>query len=217
MKVCVTAMDCEAETVIRNLSAVREERLFGRRVVFGSIGGEETAVVIAGVGKSNAAAGTQLAAGSLAADVIINVGVAGGLDPNLSVGAVYRASKAVEYDFDLSKVNGTSVGTPNECDTPFFELAAAGDWPVAVVATGDRFTDDENDFDFLRSTFGASVRDMELGAVAHAAFHAGIPVFSFKAITNVVGQGAMTAQYRENLPRCLDVLAREVPSFYAAI
>lgn len=217
MKVCVTAMDCEAETVIRNLSAVREERLFGRRVVFGSIGGEETAVVIAGVGKSNAAAGTQLAVGSLAADVIINVGVAGGLDPNLSVGAVYRASKAVEYDFDLSKVNGTSVGTPNECDTPFFELAAAGDWPVAVVATGDRFTDDENDFDFLRSTFGASVRDMELGAVAHAAFHAGIPVFSFKAITNVVGQGAMTAQYRENLPRCLDVLAREVPSFFAAV
>jgi hypothetical protein len=144
-------------------------------------------------------------------------GVAGGLDPALSVGAVYRASKAVEYDFDLSKVNGTSVGTPNERDTPFFELAAAGDWPFAVVATGDRFTDDENDFDFLRNTFGASVRDMELGAIAHVAFHAGIPVCSFKAITNVVGQGAMTAQYKENLPRCLDVLAREVPSFFAAV
>ena len=58
---------------------------------------------------------------------------------------------------------------------------------------------------------------MELGAIAHTAFHAGIPVFSFKAITNVVGQGAMTAQYKENLPRCLEVLAREVPSFFAAI
>ena len=217
MRVFVTAMDCEAETVVRNLADVREERLFGRKVVFGTLGAEETAVVVAGVGKANAAAGTQLAIGSLAADVIINVGVAGGLDPALSVGAVYRASKAVEYDFDLSKVNGTSVGTPNECDTPFFELAAVGDWPVAVVATGDRFTDDENDFDFLRSTFGASVRDMELGAIAHAAFHAGIPVCSFKAITNVVGQGAMTAQYKENLPRCLDVLAREVPSFFAAV
>lgn len=217
MKVFVTAMDCEAETVVRNLADVREERLFGRRCVFGTLGGEETAVVVSGVGKANAAAGTQLAIGSLSADVILNVGVAGGLDPALSVGAVYRASKAVEYDFDLSKVNGTSVGTPNECDTPFFELAAVGDWPVAIVATGDRFTDDENDFDFLRSTFGASVRDMELGAIAHVAFHSGIPVFSFKAITNVVGQGAMTAQYKENLPRCLEVLAREVPSFFAAV
>ena len=217
MKVFVTAMDCEAETVVRNLADSREEWLFGRKVVFGTIAGEETAVVVSGVGKANAAAGAQLAIGSLSADVIINVGVAGGLDPALSVGAVYRASKAVEYDFDLSKVNGTSVGTPNERDTPFFELAAAGDWPFAVVATGDRFTDDENDFDFLRGTFGASVRDMELGAIAHVAFHAGIPLCSFKAITNVVGQGAMTAQYKENLPRCLDVLAREVPSFFAAV
>ena len=217
MKVFVTAMDCEAETVVRNLAGVREERIFGRRVVFGMLGGEETSVVVAGVGKANAAAGTQLAIGSLSADAIINVGVAGGIDPVLSVGAVYRASKAVEYDFDLSKVNGTSVGTPNERDTPFFGLAAAGDWPVAVVATGDRFTDDENDFDFLRTTFGAAVRDLELGAIAHTAFHAGVPVYSFKAITNVVGQGAMTAQYKENLPRCLDVLAREVPLFFAAV
>jgi nucleoside phosphorylase len=123
----------------------------------------------------------------------------------------------VEYDFDLSKVNGSSVGVPDERDTPFFELAAAGDWPVATVATGDRFTNDERDFAFLRDTFGATVRDMELGAMAHAAFRAGVPVYSFKAITNVVGLGAMTEQYRETLPRCLDVLTREVPSFFAAI
>ena len=217
MKVFVTAMECEAESVIRNLADVEELSVFGRKVVRGSLNGVSTAVVVAGVGKANAAAGTQLAIGTLGADSIINVGVAGGLDPALSVGAVYRADRAVEYDFDLSKVNGTSVGTPNERDTPFFDLAAAGDWPEAIVATGDRFTDDECDFAFLRETFGASVRDMELGAVAHAAVHAGVPVYSFKAITNVVGQGAMTSQYKANLPRCLDVLAREVPDFFAAI
>ena len=217
MKVFVTAMECEAESVIRNLTDVEELSVFGRKVVRGSLNGVSTAVVVAGVGKANAAAGTQLAIGTLGADSIINVGVAGGLDPALSVGAVYRADRAVEYDFDLSKVNGTSVGTPNERDTPFFDLAAAGDWPVAIVATGDRFTDDECDFAFLRETFGASVRDMELGAIAHAAFHAGVPVYSFKAITNVVGQGAMTSQYKANLAHCLDVLAREMPNLFASI
>ena len=217
MKVFVTAMECEAESVIRNLADVEELSVFGRKVVRGSLNGVSTAVVVAGVGKANAAAGTQLAIGTLGADSIINVGVAGGLDPALSVGAVYRADRAVEYDFDLSKVNGTSVGTPNERDTPFFDLAAAGDWPVAIVATGDRFTDDECDFAFLRETFGASVRDMELGAIAHAAFHAGVPVYSFKAITNVVGQGAMTSQYKANLAHCLDVLAREMPNLFASI
>jgi adenosylhomocysteine nucleosidase len=217
MKVFVTAMECEAEAVIRNLTDVNDGQVFGRRVVTGRLDGVATAVVVAGVGKANAAAGTQLAIGTLDADAVINVGVAGGLDPSLSVGAVYRAARAVEYDFDLSKVNGSSVGVPDERDTPFFELAAAGDWPVATVATGDRFTDDERDFAFLRDTFGATVRDMELGAIAHTAFRAGVPVYSFKAITNVVGLGAMTAQYKENLPRCLDVLTRGVPSFFAAI
>lgn len=217
MKVFLTAMECEAESVVRNLENAVESSVFGRRVVRGTLGGVLTAVVVAGVGKANAAAGTQLAVGTLGADAIINVGVAGGLDPSLKVGAVYRAGRAVEYDFDLSKVNGSTVGTPDECDSPFFDLAAAGDWPVATVATGDRFTDDERDFDFLRKTFGASVRDMELGAVAHAAFHAGVPVYSFKAITNVVGQGAMTLQYKANLSRCLDVLAESVPAFFAAV
>jgi nucleoside phosphorylase len=114
-------------------------------------------------------------------------------------------------------VNNTSVGTPNERETPFFELASAGDWSTATVATGDRFTNDENDFKFLRTTFDAKIRDMELGAIAHIAFHSAVPVYSFKAITNVVGQGAMTVQYKENLPRCLDVLANETISFFDAI
>ena len=217
MKVFVTAMECEAEAVVRNLSETEETRVFGRKIFSGTLCGAGTAVVVAGVGKANAAAGTQLAIGTLGASAIINVGVAGGLDPTLNVGAVYRAARAVEYDFDLSKVNGSAVGTPDERDTPFFELASAGGWPVATVATGDRFTDAERAFDFLRRTFCASVRDMELGAIAHAAFRAGVPVYSFKAITNVVGQGAMTVQYKANLARCLDVLAENVPVFFESI
>ena len=217
MKVFVTAMECEAECVMRNLANADESSLCGRKVVRGTLGGESVAVVVAGVGKVNAAAGTQLALDRLDADTIINIGVAGGLDPALTVGSVCRAARAVQYDFDLSKVNGTLAGTPDERNTPFFDLATAGDWPVVTVATGDRFTDDERDFSFLRENFGATVRDMELGAIAHTALRAGVAVYSFKAITNVVGQGAMTSQYKTNLALCLDVLARETPSFLAAI
>jgi nucleoside phosphorylase len=123
MKVFITAMECEAQAVIRNLADVRERLISGRRVVFGSLSGTETAVVVSGVGKVNAAAGTQLAIGSLNAKTIINVGVAGGLEPSLTVGSVYSAIRAVEYDFDLSNVNGSSVGIHDERDTPFYELA----------------------------------------------------------------------------------------------
>lgn len=216
MKVFVVAMECEAAAVARNFVGAREEVLFGRKVVRGTIGGEETAMVVAGVGKANAASATQLAVGTLGADIVLNAGVAGGLDPSMSAGELYQVSKAVEYDFDLSKVNNTSIGVPDERNTPFFGIAPAGSWQSAVVATGDRFTDDENDFAFLRSEFGATVRDMELGAIAHAAFRAGVPVYSLKAITNVAGKGLMTSQYAENLPVCLERLSVAIPEFFAA-
>ena len=85
-KVFVIAMKCEAETVVSNLADVRAETLFGREVFHGTLNGKKTAVVVAGIGKVNAAASTQLAISSLGAEVVLNIGVAGGLDPKFNVG-----------------------------------------------------------------------------------------------------------------------------------
>lgn len=217
MKVFVVAMACEAETVVRNLADVRREILFGREVVHGTLGGEKTAVIVAGIGKANAAAGAQLALSSLGAATLLNVGVAGGLDAHLKVGDILRVVRAVQYDFDLSKINGTPVGTLDECKSPFYELPTAGDWMEATVATGDRFTDDANDVALLRERFGANVCEMELGAIAHTAFRAGVPLYAWKAISDVAGLGTQAGQYKTNLERCLAILAREVPSLFAAV
>ena len=181
------------------------------------LGGEKTAVIVAGIGKANAAAGAQLALSSLGAATLLNVGVAGGLDAHLKVGDILRVVRAVQYDFDLSKINGTPVGTLDECKSPFYELSTAGDWMEATVATGDRFTDDANDVALLRERFGANVCEMELGAIAHTAFRAGVPLYAWKAISDVAGLGTQAGQYKTNLERCLAILAREVPSLFAAV
>lgn len=216
--VFVVAMACEAESVVANLTGVRTDMMFGREVIHGMLGGRETAVVVAGVGKVNAAAGTQIALGSLGAKAILNVGVAGGLDPALKVGDILRVARAVQYDFDLTQINGTPLGTPNECSSPYFELAvASGDWPMATVATGDRFSDNEDEVVFLRQTFGANVREMELGAIAHVAARAGVPLYAWKAISDVAGSGTMSSQYKVNLKNCLEILSREVPALFAAM
>ena len=70
---------------------------------------------------------------------------------------------------------------------------------------------------FLRKTFGANVCEMELGAIAHVAFRAGIPLYSFKAISDVAGRGTQAGQYKDNLKKCLEILTREVPRFFAAV
>ena len=218
MKVFVVAMDCEAEAVVRRLADVRTETMFGRKVFRGTLGGEQTAVIAAGIGKVNAAAATQLALSSLGADSILNVGVAGGLDTKLCVGDLLRVARVVQYDFDLSKINGTPVGTLNEYKTPFFELKVAGEGlPEATVATGDRFADGEEIVGFLRRTFGANVCEMELGAIAHVCRRADVPVYSWKLISDVAGSGTQADQYKKNLERCLERLSASIPQIFAAL
>ncbi len=213
--VFVVAMDNEAQAVESALEGeVTERTMFGRRVASVVFRGVPVDVVTAGVGKSNAAAATQLAL-SLGADIVVNAGVAGGLLQEMAVGDVYRVSAAVQYDFDLSAINGTDVGTLNECDEREFPLLDFGDLPSAVLGTGDRFNDSEEDFRFLVDDVEAALRDMEGAAVAHVAARAGVPCASYKSVSDVHGGGSTAEQYLENLSVALEALVDATPRVLA--
>lgn len=204
MKVYVVAMDSEAGCATGLMEGVRERTLFGRRVVEGTLRGESAAVVVSGIGKSNAAAAAQLAICEFGAKEILNFGVCGGLERGMSVGDLYEVSRAVQYDFDLAKVNGTSAGVLNERTTPYIPLAVSGRFPAKALATGDRFNDSPDDMPLLAS-LGAQLRDMEGAAIAHVCERSGVVCRSLKCVSDVVGADC-TAQYARNLFRCLEVL-----------
>lgn len=185
MRAFVIAMECEAE-------AVRPRLAPGDRMY------------VSGVGKVNAAAAAQKAISDGAGEVL-NVGVAGGFAGKAEIFGVYEVSRAVEYDFDLSEINGTSKGVHDERDTPYFTLAVKGVFPALVLGTGDRFGDGEGDLPLLES-LGVGVRDMEGAAVAHVCEKAGVPCRALKCITNIVGRGS-TGSYQENLERALSCLS----------
>ena len=94
----------------------------GKRVLTGELYGVRCGVVVCGVGKVNAAMGAQIAIDELGAEVIINIGYAGGLNGSLEVGKIYEISHAVQYDFDLTQLNGTKIGTLDECKENFWRL-----------------------------------------------------------------------------------------------
>ena len=77
---------------------------------------------VSGIGKVNAAAATQKAICEGATE-IWNFGFAGGFDPSMNVGDIVAISAAVEYDFDLAKLNNTRVGQLNERNSPYIPLS----------------------------------------------------------------------------------------------
>ena len=82
-------MDKEAAPVIAQMSSVSEKIICGKKVVKGKLYGEKTAVLICGVGKVNAACGTQIAISKFKPEAVINLGVAGGLNDGVRVGEIY--------------------------------------------------------------------------------------------------------------------------------
>lgn len=190
MRAFVIAMECEADAVRPSLKP--DDRLY-----------------VSGIGKVNAAAATQRAICDGATE-IWNAGLCGGFG-DVEVCGVYGVERAVEYDFDLAKLNGTAVGVLNEMDTPYIPLSQIPDAASRItgfggwrtLATGDRFNDSEADYELITKALGASLRDMEGAAIAHVCMNCGVPCFSIKCVTNVAGLGSMTGQYMENRSRAL--------------
>ncbi len=209
MKVFVVAMEKEAAPILEVMRVRRFLNFCGKRVLTGELYGVRCGVVVCGVGKVNAAMGAQIAIDELGAEVIINIGYAGGLNGSLEVGKIYEISHAVQYDFDLTQLNGTKIGTLDECKENFLALDALSLYPLKKLATGDRFNDSAEDFKLL-TELGADIRDMEGAAVAQVCMHAKVELRAYKVISDLAGSGSTTEQYMKNLAVCADTLKREL-------
>lgn len=213
----VIAMDKEAEPLLSAMSGVKEQKICGKRVICGALYSKEIAIVICGVGKVNAACGAQIAIDRLGATEIINLGVAGGLNSSLTVGGIYEISAVVQYDFDLTQLNGTETGTLDECKENYLPLHICGVYPAKKLGTGDRFNDSQADFKLLTKVLKADIRDMECGAIAQVCMHAGVKCLSFKIISDLAGSGSTTEQYLKNLALCAENLKKQLQNIMATV
>ena len=213
MLAVITAMQREADALLCRCAAQRSYRLCGKTVVLASACGREFHVVGCGVGKVNAAAGAQMAIDKLEAAALLHIGVAGGISPRTALGKVFAIEKAEQYDFDLSQLNHTKIGTLDEYDSPYLPVLAKSAFPLATLATGDRFNDSTQDLALLNDELYADIRDMEGAAIAQVALSAKVPLYMYKAISDVEG-GDCVQQYRDNLARALGALTAAVPQIF---
>ena len=210
-------MPKEATPVLAAMKIEKDYTVCDKRVVCGTLFGKKFAVVVCGVGKVNAASGTQYAIDCLDATEIINLGVAGGLNNSVKVGGIYAVSEVVQYDYDVTQLNGTKIGTLNECNENYLPLSVAEGYEVRRVATGDRFNDNPNDYILLTKELGADIREMELGAIAQVCMHAGVKCYSFKIISDLAGSGSTTDQYLKNLNTCFNSLTNNLEKIIKSV
>ena len=204
----LAAMQKEADALLAKAEIKKEFTQFGKKLWEGQSCGVPFTLVLTGVGKTNAAASAMLAL-ARGADRLLNIGVAGGITPRAKIGSLWQIDRAVQYDFDLSAINGTPVGTLDEYQTPYFPLRSGGKFPTATLATADSFASVQDDMELLDS-LGADVRDMEGAAIAHIAYAAGVPCTMFKSISDNAREESVR-EYRENMLIALGALSEALP------
>ena len=200
----VIAMQSEADILLDEMQILRSLNVSGKKIHVGKAYGKDVAVCICGVGKVNAALGAQLLVSKFDAEKLLNFGVAGGLNKDTKLCEVYQIGWAVQFDFDLTQLNGTKIGTLDEYEENYLALNKLNaPFPVKRLGTSDRFNDSADDYKLLTAELNADIRDMEGGAIVQGAYLAQLPVYSVKAISDVAGSGSTTEQFLINKDKAL--------------
>ena len=176
-----------------------------------------TVVCVCGVGKVNAAMGTQVLIDRFGVTEMYNAGVAGCFH-DLPVGTLVLARHCVQHDIDTSAV-GDPLGlvpgvnciqlpcTGVEADA--HTLIQAGYAPhTGVVVTGDWFGRDFARAAMLRDHFSATVCEMEAGAAAQVCLRNQIPFHALKIVSDHLFHPAQGEEYAQNVPQVVEKLNR---------
>lgn len=193
----IGAMELEVEALKKLMDNADVEKISSVEFYRGNINGVETVVAVSGVGKVNAAVCTQAMILKYSPDIIINVGVAGGLSDGFKIGDIAIAESVVEHDMDTSPI-GDPIGLISginiiniPCDGRVVELMKNAVSKIdgikskcGVIASGDQFISKEEQRKFIKENFDAVATEMEGASIGHVCYMNNVPFGVLRAISD---------------------------------
>lgn len=195
----IGAMEIEIELLKETMEIEEEKTLGSMNFYKGKLHKKDAVIVRCGVGKSNAAMCTQATIMLYNPSVIINPGVAGGIDDKAKIGSLIIGTNCVNHDYDttaLGEEKGLVTTNKGEiinfpCDVKYNEIfynsakeLYDGDVHYGVIASGDIFVADKNKCNEINSEFNASACEMESAPIAQVAYLNDIPFVSLRSISD---------------------------------
>ncbi|MBQ3116548.1 MAG: 5'-methylthioadenosine/S-adenosylhomocysteine nucleosidase [Clostridia bacterium] len=201
----VVALKSEANAFIEQIENVKEIKIADKPAFVGTFAGKEIVLIISGIGKVSAGLSAQLLIDKYSPNYIINFGTCGGMNKSVEILKYYLITKCCQFDFDLREIDNVPLGYIQEYKTAFFPTYTdrLEFLPQSILATADRFTNDMRDIDTI-NRLGASVRDMEGGAIAQVCTSNGVRLVMIKGISDVTGSGTAQEQFFKNLKTVAD-------------
>lgn len=206
MKILVlAAMEKEIRLLHNIIGDIEEHNVSGIPVVKGKIGNHEVIIAKTGIGKVNAALTAHQLIAGYHPDLVINSGVAGGLDLKMEVGTVLIADKVAYHDVWCGP--GTEYGAADGYPVCFqpslkvYDFLRNADCPddnvvFGLLCSGDKFITTSEQVKEIKENFPNAVGcDMESGAIAQVCTASCVPFAVVRVLSDTPGSDSHLAQY----------------------
>jgi len=200
----IVAMTSEYGLVKSLLDEGKECAVRGIPFTEGKIGSVEVVLVKSGIGKVCAAVGTMEMIQRYSPDVIVNTGVAGGIDPLTKVMDIVVGENMVYHDVwcgegnEYGQVQGFPVRFVSDKALCKLALSVGHDGNVygGLICSGDKFITNKGELAEIKKRFpeGLAV-DMESCAIAQVCYMCGVPFLSYRIISDTPGVKEHYKQY----------------------
>lgn len=228
MKILIlAAMGKELDLILHQMAGYKKTEEQGATAYTGRIGDCDVVLAQCGIGKVNAALRAQRLIAVFRPDLMINSGVAGGLDESVKIGSVL-VPDAIAYH-DVWCGPGTIPGQADGCPEKFIPdarcidilkgIAAEGADNIhfGLIASGDIFISKPEEVSRIKSVFPEALGcDMESAAIAQACHYEGVPFIVVRVMSDMPGGGENISEYQnfwaEAPERTFHVLHRLIDS-----
>ncbi len=206
MKIAIiAAMRKELDLLLKHMPDHKETEIDGLTVYTGTIGGKDVVACQCGVGKVNSAIRTAKVIESFDPDLVINSGVAGGVDSSMKIGSILVADKVTYHDVwcpgnEYGAVDGMPVyyNADKHAHEAAMKLAAGSDLEIksGLICSGDIFVSTPEQVAGIKSHFPDALGcDMESTSIAQTCYLYHTPFIIIRVMSDMPGGGENISEY----------------------
>ncbi|MBR0423586.1 MAG: 5'-methylthioadenosine/adenosylhomocysteine nucleosidase [Clostridia bacterium] len=180
----ICALKEELDEILVFAKNIKIENQYPFKFIIGTIHGVNCCMVLCGVGKVSSAVCTQALILKYHPDLILNVGVAGGIDKNISIGDIVIANFVIQHDFDVSAFSHRKKGEISGlnlikipcskwitdklliCSQKITDI----NLHTGTILTGDQFINSQEKLYELKNEFDGKACEMEAGSIGHVCY-----------------------------------------------
>lgn len=192
----IGAMQSEIEDLKSSLVIIESKEISSIEFIRAKLNDIDCVVAVSGVGKVNSAVCTQIMIMEYNPDMIINVGVAGGVAEGIKICDIVISDFIMQHDMDTSGL-GDAKGLISginlvkiPCDNNLVSVVkAAADKiklksHIGTIMSGDQFINDKEKLKDLRKMFGGIACDMESGSIGQVCYLNKVKFVAIRSISD---------------------------------